>query len=491
MDHLDNSSALHNIKLRERFVQNLEGTTMHEIMLILFQVPLYAFFPVFIELCFLDKFKINVYKVNQPSFFSASIIFLLEASTIVIPLVLMYTVLADYAHFVCIAIIAVTYMIIVRSVSLPNESVYYWKIPSHPYFKNNMSSETAATGKQAFITYFRSFTFLITAICILGVDFHVFPRRYAKTETYGVSLMDMGVGLFVMSNGLVIKTASFLNQQISKILWECFIFLAIGTVRYFLIQRLNYQKHITEYGIHWNFFITLAMVKLLAYLLLKISRGHSFISGLLVMIIHQYLLSYSLESYVLSNKDRDNWFDANREGIISLFGYLSLYLISISIANAVNSVNKQFSIRIKTKTILSLVFISSIMFVTLYYLKSIDFKVSRRLANLPFVMWITAVSLSILALTLIVEMLALYFLPIQQKIKSPIYLLITPAILESINNNGLLFFIVSNILTGVINLYIDVLNLEALKSITLLSVYMLVNCAVVFQLHLSNIKVKL
>ncbi|KAG8321007.1 hypothetical protein J6590_108719 [Homalodisca vitripennis] len=303
--------------------------------------------------------------------------------------------------------------------------------------------------------------------------------------------MDMGVGLFVMSSGLVMKTVHFLNQKFSKILWECFVFLAMGTVRYFLIQRLNYQKHITEYGIHWNFFITLAMVKMLAYLLMKISRGHSFISGLVVMIIHQYLLSYSLESYVLSNKNRDNWFDANREGIISLCGYLSLYLISISIANSVNSVNKQFSVIIKTKTILSLVFISSIIFVVLYYFKSIDFKVSRRLANMPFVMWITAVSLVILALTLIVETLALYFLPIQQKIKSPIYLLITPAILESINNNGLLFFIVSNILTGAINLYIDVLNLAALKSITLLSVYMLVNCAIVFLLYLSNVKVKL
>uniref|UniRef100_A0A1B6M3S8 Phosphatidylinositol-glycan biosynthesis class W protein n=2 Tax=Graphocephala atropunctata TaxID=36148 RepID=A0A1B6M3S8_9HEMI len=491
MDNFENSSSQDNIKLREQFVQDLEGTTMDEIMLILFQVPFYAFLPVFFELSVLDKLKINVYKGNETRFISASMVFLLEVLTIVIPLILLYTVLADYAYIVFMSVIAMIYMIVVHSVSSPNEWVYYWKMPSHQYFKSTVSTELATGGKQPFITYFRSFTFLITAICILGVDFHIFPRRYAKTETYGVSLMDMGVGLFVMSSGLVTKADRLLSQRFVIILRESFVFLAMGTARYFFIQRLNYQKHITEYGVHWNFFVTLAMVKLLGYLLLKISRGYSFISGLFVVIIHQYLLSYSLEAYVLSNKGRDNWFDANREGIISLCGYLSLYLISIFIASAVSSVNKQFSIRYKTKIILCLVFISSIIFVTLYYLKSIDLKVSRRLANLPFVLWITAISLVILAISKVVELLAVCFLPIQQNLKSPVHVLITPAILESINNNGLLFFLVSNVFTGVINLYVDVLKLEALQSILILSIYMLVNCAIVFKLHLSNIKVKL
>ncbi len=39
-------------------------------------------------------------------------------------------------------------------------------------------------------------------VAILGVDFPAFPRRFAKCETRGVSLMDIGAGAVVLVSGL-------------------------------------------------------------------------------------------------------------------------------------------------------------------------------------------------------------------------------------------------------------------------------------------------
>jgi phosphatidylinositol glycan class W len=50
---------------------------------------------------------------------------------------------------------------------------------------------------------------MLTALSILAVDFQIFPRRFAKTEKYGVSLMDIGVGAFVASHAFKATKANY------------------------------------------------------------------------------------------------------------------------------------------------------------------------------------------------------------------------------------------------------------------------------------------
>lgn len=58
------------------------------------------------------------------------------------------------------------------------------------------------------ITHFRSNAYIATAVLILAIDFPICPRRFAKTENFGSGLMDIGVGSFVFSNGIVSPQAT-------------------------------------------------------------------------------------------------------------------------------------------------------------------------------------------------------------------------------------------------------------------------------------------
>lgn len=64
---------------------------------------------------------------------------------------------------------------------------------------------------------FRTLLFFITSACILAVDFPYFLMEKAKTSKFGVSLMDIGVGYFILCHSMrLIRNMN--NETESKIL---------------------------------------------------------------------------------------------------------------------------------------------------------------------------------------------------------------------------------------------------------------------------------
>ncbi|XP_019265679.1 PREDICTED: uncharacterized protein At4g17910-like [Nicotiana attenuata] len=71
----------------------------------------------------------------------------------------------------------------------------------------SVSQEEGVRSLRTNISAYRVSMNLLTSVCILAVDFKIFPRRYAKAETYGTGLMDIGVGSFIVANALVSQQA--------------------------------------------------------------------------------------------------------------------------------------------------------------------------------------------------------------------------------------------------------------------------------------------
>ncbi|VDM60200.1 unnamed protein product [Angiostrongylus costaricensis] len=195
-----------------------------------------------------------------------------------------------------------------------------------------------------FLTYFRCALLISVATAILAVDLPVFPRRFSKTEKYGHSLMDTGVAGFVFAAAVTnrVKTLSTCDMKtvLKRRYWlrwlrSSYVVLPlIGLARTVLLIVLDYPQHVTEYGVHWNFFYTLAVVKIVSN---SLSSKFPLLWALLFGILQQTMLTNGYEEWILNGDNkRDTLFTANAEGICSLMGYITIFYISDAVAKFVS-----------------------------------------------------------------------------------------------------------------------------------------------------------
>ncbi|KAI0764344.1 GWT1-domain-containing protein [Trametes elegans] len=453
-----------------------------------------------------------------------------EVLLLVAPLLASVTIFANAPGMLCLILLIPTTLLLL----LPRrESGTY--LPSSVTHSRASSREGTALKDGALgtiripplpsLTTYRSHMLFLTFICILAVDFPVFPRSLAKCETFGVSMMDLGVGSFVFSQGIVsaiplVKNPAHLTDpllpKLTSVLRKCSPVLLLGLFRTISVKGTEYPEHVTEYGVHWNFFITLALIPILQVLL------HP-------LMVHTFVLE----------APRTGLVSANKEGIISLTGYLAVHLLGLSTGTLVlaptpsyfrrrqqalahpratpsrprtpssdsdsdddapslplpDPTSTEAPRRENDKTATELCSYAVLWWVCLGLLKlfGIGGGVSRRLVNVQYVAWVAAYNTTFLLGYLVLD---LFFFPspMSKSVYSPTSKLkvhpdpdvlkatrhlrgqdpgagSAPALLEAVNKNGLVLFLLANVATGLINLSLQTMYMSDTSAMVVLSLY--------------------
>lgn len=365
-----------------------------------------------------------------------------------------------------------------------------------------------------YITIYRAQMMILTCLCILAVDFPLFPRRFAKVETWGTSMMDLGVGSFAYSMGVITARAFLRQHLLGKYCWSRNLYkavkgslpvLALGFFRLFSVKFLNYQEHVTEYGKYWNFFFTLGCLPFLtnffAPLIFKVSP---LILSLTVGVIYEYFLTKKGLMWYIISSPRVDFLSDNREGIFSLIGYFCICLNGLALGSIIltvvptphnlikmtnsrqdlieNQTQKKSSGILTLTPIQGLAFLSA-LFHTLYYLvdKYYEYGVSRRMTNLPYVLWVSAYNCTFLFVYKLIEDFVWGKVKVEyvtstkaskETDKSISRALETvPTSLTAVNNNSLILFLLANVLTGLVNMNYDTLDSSNWSGILVLMGY--------------------
>uniref|UniRef100_A0A8D0G4J9 Phosphatidylinositol-glycan biosynthesis class W protein n=1 Tax=Sphenodon punctatus TaxID=8508 RepID=A0A8D0G4J9_SPHPU len=499
--------------LKEAFISNLNGTTLTEISVGLTLAPL----------CLLCRgLLLILYHLHCGRPLSSKKYHLiLDFTVLVVPPVLSCTVLSPVLPFAILSITVFNAGLLSKIYSKRN---HHAKNPLKQivsdFFKTNLGTDYIPA-----ITVFRVYVNVLTAISILAVDFPQYPRRYAKTETYGTGVMDFGVGSFVFGNALVCPEVRqkpgavpskffYLARQMLAV-WPL-VFLGLG--RLMSVKAMEYHEHLSEYGVHWNFFFTLAIVRMAATLLLTLFPiNKSWIIALAIAAFYEIILDTTpLKRFVFYGSggkgSRVGFLSANREGVFSTIGYLAIYMASVQVGLYLSK--KRTLVKAWIDMLCSFALTIFVLFVFLHMTQTYLEAVSRRLANLAFCIWVVAHCLTLLSWFLVADLLLVFtkrlingsnvpcswnFTQQANTNKKPDSeptndkrerSLLNVCMISAVNKNQLLFFLLANVITGIVNMMIDTIHSKTLFALFVLNLYMFTNCFIMYILQAKNIILK-
>jgi glucosaminylphosphatidylinositol acyltransferase len=235
------------------------------------------------------------------------------------------------------------------------------------------------------------------------------------------------------------------------------------------------QEHISEYGVHWNFFFTLSATAL-ASALLPLRGARAAAAAAALAAAHQAALSLTGLTAWLEPAERDmgSLVEANKEGLCSLPGYLALCYAGSAAASLLQPcqrtpVEGASSSKASPSVAASdtrawfvrLTACTAMAWACTLFAAVLVQPVSRRFSNLAYVLWISAMCLSSLLLGAVAQM----WVGVVAEDRS------AGQVLTAISKHQLAVFLIANVLTGLVNLSIDTLNASNGQAAVVLSLY--------------------
>ncbi|NXJ73348.1 PIGW protein, partial [Trogon melanurus] len=499
--------------LKEAFISNLNGTSLWEISAGLSLGPL----------CLLCRglLLILYYLHYGKPLSSRKYNLLLDFLVLVSPLLFSCTVLSPVILFVPAIIAAFCAGLFSKIYS---QRKHETRVPFRQMVKDFQKTTLDPEYIPA-ITVFRVYVNVLTSVCILAVDFPQYPRRYAKAETYGTGVMDFGVGAYIFGNALVcpeVRQKSHTTQpkfsNLPKQFFSVWPLIFLGVGRLLSIKSIEYHEHISEYGVHWNFFFTLAFVRLAASLLLAIfPKNKSWLIAVNLAVLYQLILNTTpLKTFILHGSNgrdtRVGFLNSNREGLLSLFGYLAIYMASVQVGLWL--LKCRSSVRGWIEAVRSLLLTVLALFLLLQVSQAYVDPVSRRMANLSYCLWVVAHCLAFFIFFVVTDLTLVFtkllvkgssvpcswnvvkppgtsknheteVMPMGREGKLP-----HACLISAINKNQLLFFLLANLMTGAVNILVDTIHSKTAFTLCILHLYMFFNCLIMHTLHARNIVLK-
>lgn len=386
------------------------------------------------------------------------------------------------------------------------------KVPPAASKKSDSTPNTLSI--KPFLTTYRACMMIATMVAILAVDFRLFPRRFAKVETWGTSLMDLGVGSFVFSAGVVgarpvlkEKVAGRvkpLGKRLLESMRHSIPLLVLGFIRLLSVKGLDYAEHVAEYGVHWNFFFTLGFLPPFVAIFREVLRlipSHALLA-LFVSGTYEILLNNTqLKAYVLT-APRVDLITQNKEGIFSFIGYLAIFLVGQDLGMFVipRTVNPRSKERpgVQRNTLLLTMAVWSVVWCAMYVLSThhaygLGLTVSRRMANLPYVLGVAAFnSLQLLAFAIVdTVFFPAFYNATDEKAEKEAYDTAMSQVMRAYNRNGLAIFLIANLMTGLVNMTVPTLDVTPPVAMAVLVAYTATVTAVAVALDAMNISIKL